>query len=107
MTQSRAGAAWRSDRRYWSVAECASAQRRGDVSAVELVDEAIARVEAAAFLHRAGTADTSTGWGRTGEAEFFTPTWCAAAPSDLSGEWVHLNREGHRAERCTVERQPA
>ena len=35
-----------SDSRYWSAAECAAALRRGDVSAVELVDEAIARIEA-------------------------------------------------------------
>ena len=35
-----------SDSRYWSATECASALRRGDVSAVELVDEAIARIEA-------------------------------------------------------------
>ena len=35
-----------SDSRYWSAAECVSALRRGDVKAVELVDEAIARIEA-------------------------------------------------------------
>ena len=35
-----------SDRRYRSVAECVSAQRRGDVSSIELVDEAIAPIEA-------------------------------------------------------------
>ena len=35
-----------SDSRYWSATECVSALRRGDVSAVELVDEAIARIEA-------------------------------------------------------------
>ena len=35
-----------SDSRYWSAAECVSALRRGDVSAVELVDEAVARIEA-------------------------------------------------------------
>ena len=35
-----------SDRRYWSVADCVSAQRRGEGSAVELVDEAVARIEA-------------------------------------------------------------
>ena len=34
------------DSRYWSAAECVSALRRGDVSSVELVDEAIARIEA-------------------------------------------------------------
>ena len=35
-----------SDSRYWSATECVSALRRGDVSAVELVDEAVARIEA-------------------------------------------------------------
>ena len=35
-----------SDSRYWSATECVSALRGGDVSAVELVDEAIARIEA-------------------------------------------------------------
>ena len=35
-----------SDSQYWSAAECVSALRRGDVSAVELVDEAVARIEA-------------------------------------------------------------
>ena len=34
------------DSRYWSAAECVSALRRGDVSAVEHVDEAVARIEA-------------------------------------------------------------
>ena len=34
------------DNRYWSATECVSALRRGDVSSVELVDEAIARIEA-------------------------------------------------------------
>lgn len=35
-----------SDSRYWSATECAAALRRGDASSVELVDEAIARIEA-------------------------------------------------------------
>ncbi len=35
-----------SDSQYWSAAECASALRRGDISSVELVDAAIARIEA-------------------------------------------------------------
>ena len=35
-----------SDSRYWSTSECVSALSRGEVSAVELVDEAIARIEA-------------------------------------------------------------
>ena len=34
------------DSQYWSATECLSALRRGDVSAVELVDDAIARIEA-------------------------------------------------------------
>ncbi len=34
------------DSRYWSAAECVSTLRRGDLSAVELVDEAIVRIEA-------------------------------------------------------------
>ena len=35
-----------SDSRYWSATECVAALCRGDVSSVELVDEAIARIEA-------------------------------------------------------------
>ena len=35
------------DSRYWSATRCVSALRRRDVSAVELVDEAIARIESA------------------------------------------------------------
>ena len=35
-----------SDSRYWSATECVSALRRGDVSSIELVDAAIARIEA-------------------------------------------------------------
>ena len=34
-----------SDSQYWSAAECVAALRRGDISSVELVDEAIARIE--------------------------------------------------------------
>ena len=36
-----------SDSQYWSAAECVAALRRDDVSSVELVDQAIARIEAA------------------------------------------------------------
>lgn len=35
-----------SDSQYWSATECVAALRRGDVSSVELIDEAIARIEA-------------------------------------------------------------